>query len=220
MISNRVKALIDKSLIFKFGKILDTFVNTHKTSTMMLMWAKSWWKLSISIRRLLFDNLIIETKNMWVSRTRVSLGVGLLKFHPHHIHPPWSTELWSIWSILLLQFWCRNYYFSWSDPKWKTIFGKSKRVFSQNKNLFGETLQTLPIFKVMKWLSHLELLLAWCEICHWRVVCDPTQTQETIRTRCLTGIYQPTKYVSSAQACLPSSSVSYDEEGSRESCDN
>jgi len=58
------------------------------------------------------------------------------------------------------------------DQKSNIIFLKSKHVF---RNLFGESLQALSIFKVTKSLFHLELPFVLYKIRNCRIFCAPIQ---------------------------------------------
>ena len=60
-------------------------------------------------------------------------------------------------------------------PGVKDIFGQLKRVFSDIKHFFDESIRTVSKFKEIKSLSHLELLFVVCEVRHLSIYCDPTR---------------------------------------------
>ncbi len=77
------------------------------------------------------------------------------------------------------------------DPRSKVFFDHLKRVFLDLKYLVGEFILTLS--KLIKSLSHLELLFLLCKVRHWFIimtrteikycVCNPTRTLITTTTK-------------------------------------
>ena len=66
---------------------------------------------------------------------------------------------------------------SWPDPSSRIFFGQLKRVFSDIKHFFGESIRTLSKLKRMESLSHLELLFVVCEVRHLSIYYDPTRPE-------------------------------------------